>query len=283
MSPESIEVRPLAGAVGAEIGGVDLRDLSDDAFARVREALLTHGAVFFRDQTFDPDAQIAFARRFGEPEVHPIVEGMDGRPEMLRVHKPAGASASFGVGWHTDNSFFERPSLGSVLYGETIPPVGGDTLYASMEAAYQALSPRMQSFLGDLRAVHSASRAYDPDGVGREKYEGKAPLRYRYSEAVHEEVEHPVVRTHVDTGARSIYVNPMFTQRICDLAESESHAILEMLYQHCARPDFQCRFRWTPGAVALWDNRQVWHYAMDDYREHERVMYRVTIAGERPV
>jgi taurine dioxygenase len=251
--------------------------------AGIRRALVDHGAIFFRDQKLTPEAQLAFARRFGEPEVHPIVEGTDGLPEVIRVWKPAGQSASFGVGWHSDNSFFEKPSLGAVLYGETVPPYGGDTIWASTERAWEALSETMQRMLLGLRAVHSARRAYDPAATGAAKYEGTGPLRYRYSEAVTAEVEHPLVRTHPESGRRAIYVNPMFTQSVVGLTAAESDALLGFLYAHCARPDFTCRFRWTPGAVAMWDNRSTWHYAMDDYREFERVMQRVTIAGDRPV
>ncbi len=282
MAEPVLEVHPLTGAIGAEISGVDLAQLDDEAFTRIHRAFLDHGAIFFRDQKLDPSAQLAFARRFGEPEIHPIVEGTAEHPEVLRVVKPAGQPASFGVGWHSDNSFFEEPSLGSVVFGEVVPPTGGDTLFASMERAWESLSPPLQEMLDGLSAIHSAKRAYDPDVTGREKYEGKATLRYRYSDAVLAEVAHPVVRTHPETGRRCLYVNPMFTQRIEGLGTAESDAILEFLYRHCASPDFQCRFRWRPGSVAVWDNRCVWHYAMNDYQAHERVIVRVTIAGDRP-
>jgi len=284
MDAAQVDVRPVAGALGAEVHGVDLSaELTAPVLARIHRAFLDHGVLFFRDQKLEPRAQVAFARRFGEPEVHPIVAGTEGLPEQVRVWKPAGQSASFGVGWHSDNSFFERPSLGSVLYGVTIPPWGGDTLFASTERAWATLSPPMQALLQGLRAVHSASRAYDPRSVGEAKYRGEAPISYRYSDAIHAEVEHPVVRTHPETGRPSLYVNPMFTQRIVGLAPAESEAILAFLYAHCARPDFTCRFRWAPGSLAMWDNRCVWHYAMDDYQPFERVMHRVTVAGDVPV
>jgi taurine dioxygenase len=283
MEQAPLEIRPMAGALGAEIHGPELsRPLDDATFQKIHRALLDYGAIFFRDQKLTPAAQVDFARRFGRPEVHPIVEGTEAFPELVRVWKPAGQSASFGVGWHSDNSFFEEPSLGSVLYGVTIPPYGGDTIYASMEKAYEALSERMKALLEGLEAVHSASRAYDPAVTGEAKYKGEGPLRYRWSDAVTKEVEHPVIRTHPETGRRAVYVNPMFTQRIVGLPEAESSALLRFLYEHGARPDFTCRFRWSEGAVAVWDNRSVWHYAMDDYRPFERVMHRVTIAGDRP-
>ena len=173
----------------------------------------------FADQSLAPRQQIAFARRFGEPEVHPIVNGSEEHPELVRVWKPAGESASFGTGWHTDNSFFPCPSLGSVLYGIVIPPYGGDTLFASMERAYDALSDGMKRLLEALVGVHSASRAYDPANVGEAKYRGEAPMSYRWSESIRDEVLHPVIRTHPDTGRKSVYVNPMFTLRIRGLAQ----------------------------------------------------------------
>ncbi len=284
MRDSHIEGRPVSGALGAEIRGVDLaKPLEPAIFAEIHRAFLDHAVVFFRDQELPPAAQIEFARRFGEPDVHPIVNAMDGFPELVRVLKPAGESASFGVGWHSDNSFFACPSLGSMLYSLTVPPYGGDTLFASMERAYDALSDAMKRMLEGLVAVHSASRAYDPALTGEEKYRGEAAISYRYSEVIQAEVEHPVVRTHPETGRRSIYVNQMFTQRIVGLRSAESVALLEFLYAHGARPGFTCRFRWESGSLALWDNRCVQHYALDDYREFERVMHRVTISGDKPV
>ncbi len=283
MDAPALQVHPVSGALGAEISGVDLAKPLDDAtFEAIHRAFLEHGAIFFRDQELRPDAQLEFARRFGELDVHPIVDGLEDHPELVRVFKPAGASASFGVGWHSDNSFFDEPSLGSVLYGVTIPPYGGDTLYASMERAYDALSPTLREMLAPLRAVHSAAKAYDPAVTGSSKYEGEGPITYRMSEAVYQTAEHPVVRTHPETGRPSLYVNAMFTDHIVGLERAESDALLGFLYEHCTRPDFSCRFRWSPGSVAVWDNRCVQHYAMDDYREFDRLMYRVTVRGDRP-
>lgn len=283
MSTARMDVRPLATHIGAEVVGADLgKDLDDRTFAAVHEALLEHHVLVVRDQQLDHVAQIALARRFGELDVHPIAVGMDAHQEMIRVHKPAGERAFFGTSWHTDNTFFTRPTAVTLLYGVTIPPVGGDTLFASTEAAWAALSPTMQSILRDLRAVHSASRAYDPATTGTAKYEGKAAIRYRYSDSIYEEVEHPVVRTHPETGRPGLFVNPMFTQRIAGLAENESRAILEMLYAHCVRPEFTCRVRWAPGTLTIWDNRCTQHYALDDYPDHERLMFRVTVTGEEP-
>jgi taurine dioxygenase len=279
----ALEIRPLSGSLGAEIDGVDLdRPLTPEALAAVRAALLEYAVVFFRDQRLSAESQIAFARHFGELDVHPIVVGLPEHPELLRVRKPAGEPASFGTGWHTDNTFFEAPSLGTVLYATTVPPYGGDTLFASMTRAYEALSDRMQQLLSGLSAVHSAKRAYDPAVTGDAKYRGEAAMQYRHSDAIDREVLHPVVRTHPETGRPGLFVNPMFTQRIEGLYAAESDALLRFLYAHATRPEFTCRFRWKEGSVAFWDNRCVQHYAMDDYHAFEREMWRVTIAGDRP-
>jgi taurine dioxygenase len=280
----ALEARPLAGALGAEISGMDLsKPLDSGVFDEIHAALLRHGVVFFRDQRLTREAQLDFARRFGEPDVHPIANGMEEYPELIRVLKPAGEAAFFGTSWHSDNSFLEKPSALTILYGERVPPVGGDTLFASMEKAHDALSEPMRVFLRPLVAVHSAARAYDPRTTGEAKYRGETAITYTFSDSIYEEVEHPVVRTHPETGRRSLYVNPMFTQRIVGLAPHESEALLAMLHAHATRPDFTCRFRWESGSVAVWDNRCVQHYAIDDYRDFERVMYRVTIQGTRPV
>ena len=283
MRERRIEVQPMAGALGAELAGVDVSaPLDGAAVAEIRDALLRRGVVVLRDQKLSREAQLRFARQLGEPEVHPIANGMAEHPEIIRVLKPAGERAFFGTSWHTDNSFFETPTSFTILYGETIPAVGGDTLFASMEKAYESLSPPIQRLLEPLRAVHSASRAYDPRVTGDAKYRGDAPITYTYSDAIYDEVEHPVVRTHPETGRRSLYVNPMFTLRIAGLAAHESRALLEMLHAHAVRPEFCCRLRWAPGSLAIWDNRSVQHYAIDDYADFERVMYRVTLAGTRP-
>jgi taurine dioxygenase len=278
-----IQVEPISGALGAEVSGIDLgHPLPGQSVAAIRAALLEHAVLFFRDQTLTPEAQIALARHFGELDVHPIVEGLPEHPEIVRVRKPAGESASFGTGWHTDNTFFEAPSLGTILYGLAIPPYGGDTLFASMTRAYDALSDGMKEMLDGLVAVHSAARAYDPAVTGEAKYRGDAPIRYRHSDAIGKEVRHPVVRTHPETGRKGLFVNPMFTLRIDGLHGAESDALLGFLQSHATRPELTCRFRWRPNSLAFWDNRCVQHYAMDDYHEFERVMLRVTISGDRP-
>ena len=279
----SFETRPYAGALGAEIRGIDLSKPLDLA---EREALLgafhRYGVLCIRDQTLTHAEQIAFARLFGEPDIHPIAKGMEDYPEVIRVLKPKGEQAFFGTSWHTDNSFFEKPSAVTVLYGKKVPPVGGDTMFASMERAWERLSAPVRDMLAPLRAVHSASTAFDPKTTGDAKYRGETAIEYVYSDAIYEEVEHPILRTHPVTGRKSLYVNEMFTQRITGLSEPESKALLTMLYDVSTRPENTCRVRWEDGTVVVWDNRWLQHYAIDDYPDFERLMYRVTITGDRP-
>ena len=292
MSPEQpvhssaqakVKVRPISGHLGAEIEGVDLAKLDDETFAAVHRVFLDHAVIVFRDQQLTYEDQISFGRRFGELDVHPIAIGMEEHPEIIRVLKPAGERASFGTSWHSDNTFFEKPSMASILYGVTLPPYGGDTLWSSMERAYEALSPGMKKILEGLIAVHSASSAYDPKVTGEAKYRGEAAINYRHSDVIDQEVEHPVTRTHPETGRKSIFVNAMFTQRIVGLSQREGDAILHFLYEHATRPEFTCRLRWQPGTIVVWDNRCTQHYALDDYESFERLMYRLSVQGDRPV
>ncbi len=285
-----VRVAPIAGALGAELSGIDLSrvgqsgsDTDADAnFKIIHDALMNYGVIFFRNQTLTRVAQLAFAKRFGRPEIHPIANGMQEYPEVIRVLKPAGEDAYFGTSWHTDNSFFEEPSSVTMLYGDRVPPVGGDTVWASMETAYEHLSDSMKSKLENLDAVHSAREAYDPRTTGDDRYTGKAAISYTFSESIYEEVVHPVIRVHPETGRKSIYVNPMFTQQIVGLNPAESDSLLNTLYAHSTRLEFTCRYRWQKGSVAIWDNRCVQHYAIDDYPDFDRIMYRVTICGDRP-
>lgn len=276
-------LRRLSGALGAEIQGLDLaRPLSGEDQEALLDAFHRHGVLCIRDQKLTHDSHIALANLFGTPDVHPIARGMEAHPEIIEVRKPAGEHAFFGTSWHTDNSFFERPSSVTVLYGVEVPPVGGDTVYASMERAWELLSDPLKQFLLPLRAIHTAREAYDPKTTGTAKYDGGAAIQYVFTDAIYDEVEHPVVRTHPVTGRKSLYVNPMFTDRIVGLSKPESDGLLAMLHDVSTRPELTCRVRWEPGTVTIWDNRWLQHYAIDDYTEYDRLMYRITITGERP-
>lgn len=277
----ALSIHPLTGACGAVLSGAQLNRLSDSDFTFIHDALMRFGVVFFHDQELSWDEQIAFGKRFGPLEVHPIVDGMQEHPELTKVLKPAGQSASFGTGWHSDNSFQTSPSMGSILYGKIIPPFGGDTLFANQILAYERLPEEIKQKIDGLHAVHSASEAYTVEGT-KEKFEKKTAITYTWDDSIMEEVVHPVVRTHPVTGQKALFVNSMFTLRIAEMAETDSRALLDFLLSHATKPEFCCRFRWQENALAIWDNRSVQHYAVDDYQDYERLMYRVTIEGDRP-
>jgi taurine dioxygenase len=282
MTAPALDIRPLAGAMGAEILGADLSEIDDALFAVIQKAFYEFGAIVIRDQVLTHEEHKRFAARFGKLEVHPIVEGLEGHPEIIKIHKAKGDPATFGVGWHSDNSFTERPSLGSILYAEKIPPYGGDTLFANQHLAYEQLSGGMRRMLDGLNAVHSAKYAYTAPTT-REKYEGKTTMAYRHSDAIEKEVLHPVVRTHPVTRRKALYVNPMFTVGIEDMSDEESRPLLDFLFRHTVREDFQCRVRWQPGSVVMWDNRWIQHCALDDCQGFERIHYRITVEGEKPI
>jgi taurine dioxygenase len=274
----AITVRPLAPYLGAEIDGVDLsQPLTNEQFNDIHAAFLKHHVIFFRDQTLTPDQQLAFARRWGRLSIHPYVKPMAGYPEMLEIIKEPSETINFGGGWHSDMSFLETPVMGSILYAIEVPDVGGDTLFSSQYGAWEALSPGLRFTLEGLRAVHSAAEEYGPRGPSARK---RASMD---SEVVGEDVpeyEHPVVRTHPETGRKGLYVNPAFTMRFAGWTRKESRSLLDYLFEISRREVYTCRFRWRPGSVAMWDNRCVWHYALNDYHGHRRHMRRVTIEGD---
>ena len=274
----TIEVAPVAGALGAEITGVDLaRDLTDEAVREIRRAWLDHLVVFFRDQDLDPDQFLAFARRIGEPVEYPFVPGIEGYPEIIAVTKLPHETTNFGGIWHSDTVYLERPPMGTMLIAREVPPSGGDTMFASMHAAYDALSPELQRVLGGLRAVNSSALAAVSktredrirDGGGDDTTEYVA--------------EHPVIRTHPETGRKGIYVNVAHTARFAGMTEEESRPLLQYLFEHSVRPEFTCRFRWQVGSIALWDNRGAMHNPINDYHGYARRMHRITLAGDLPV
>jgi len=270
----TIRARRVAGAIGAEIEGVALHpDMPDAAVAEIRRLWLEHAVVFFRDQDLSPPAFAAVARRFGEVVHYPFLKGLEEAPEVIPVVKLEHETVNFGGLWHTDTSYLEVPPMATMLIAREVPAFGGDTLFASGYAAYEALSDGMKRLLDPLRAVNASSKA--------EK------TRTREDRAAHEprkvlEAEHPVVRTHPETRRKSLYVNGGHTLRFAGMTEAESTPILEYLFQQQVRPEFTCRFHWRAGSVALWDNRCALHNPINDYHGHRRVMHRVTLAGDRP-
>jgi taurine dioxygenase len=274
-----LTVRRLSGAVGAEIGGISLSpDLPDSTIAQLRGIWLEHGVVFFRDQQhLDPRALAAFARRFGAVVEYPFVKGLAEAPEVIPVVKLESETVNFGGLWHSDTAYLDRPPMATMLIAREVPPFGGDTLFASGYAAYETLSPGMRRMLDPLRAVNSSAKAdVTKTREDRLKDTARADAKQVY------EVEHPVVRTHPETGRRALYVNGGHTLRFADMTVAESTPLLDFLYAHQVRPEFTCRFAWTPGSLAFWDNRCVLHNPVNDYHGFRRVMHRVTLAGDRP-
>jgi taurine dioxygenase len=272
---QSLKIRRVAGALGAEISGVDLAaDLPDAAIAEIRAALVEHQVIFFRDQALTPARQVAFGARFGPLNIHPYVAGMPGQPEVMEVIKEPHERINFGGGWHSDMTFLERPAIGSILYAVETPQFGGDTLFASQAAAFEALSPGLQRTLEGLNAVHSAAREYSPQGHSARK---RSSMAIAEADGLVGEHVHPMVLVHPETGRKALYVNPAFTMRIEGWKTKESKALLDYLFEHSRYEAFTVRFNWAPGSVAFWDNRSVWHFALNDYAGQRRHMRRVTV------
>ncbi|MDG2003373.1 MAG: TauD/TfdA family dioxygenase [Novosphingobium sp.] len=270
---QKFAVSPMTPRIGALIEDIDLREeLSDEAIAEIRQALLTYKVIFFRDQDISQEQHIAFARRFGELEVHPISEdkGQE-HPEVLHLMTRTDGSTSGADLWHSDVTWRAEPSLGSVLRGRAIPDVGGDTLWSDQVAAYEGLTSAMKEWICSLTAIHDGSGFAKHLGIPEEEWLKRFPLQ-----------EHPVVRTHPETGEQALYVNCSFTRSIKGLSQKESDWLLEHLYSQAAIPEYQVRFRWQENSIAFWDNRSCQHYAVADYAPAMRHVERVTIAGEKP-
>ena len=286
MAYETIQVTPIGGSIGAEIAGVDLaRPLSNRQAQEVHDAFLEHSVVFFRDQRLDPEQQKRAARLFGEPVAIPFVKSLDGHPEIIDIVKEAedAGKYNFGGSWHTDTTFLETPALGSLLYALQVPSRGGDTLFADQYAAYETLSDGMRRLLDGLTAVHSGSRSYGSQSKFQGGKNQSVSMTIDANANGDRLVEHPVVRTHPETGRKCLFVNPNYTLRLKDMTEAESKPLLDFLYAHAIRDEFICRFRWQAGSVAVWDNRCTMHRAVNDYDGARRHVRRVTLQGDRPV
>lgn len=271
-----MEIRPISGALGAEIVGVDFAaGVDNETFDRIRETFLDCGVIVIRDQVLTPGQHLAAARRFGGINVNRFFTPVDGHPEVAEVRKEAHQKRNIGSKWHTDHSYDDVPALGSMIYAIEIPPAGGDTLFANMSLAYETLSDGMKEMLSKLEAVHSSRHVFGPG------YKASPDVsdRFRNAEQAVQDAVHPVVIRHPDTGRKSLYVNPTFTVRFNGWTEEESRPLLDYLYAHAAKPEFSCRVRWREGSLGLWDNRTTWHLALNDYPGHRRLMHRVTIEG----
>ncbi len=272
-----VRVVPLTPTVGAEIHGIDLSQALPEAHVHtVRSALLEHAVVFFRDQEMTPEQHMAFARQFGELSRAPFGPMHPDYPVMMVLdqNNPKGAG---GDRWHTDNTFMETPPMGSILRAVQLPSSGGDTCFASMYAAYEALSEPMKRFLEGLRAEHDLTQMLSLT-IRRGKNGGAELAKMQRDWPP---MEHPVIRTHPESGRKALFVNGNFTTRIVGLTVTESDALLRLLLEHVSSPAFQCRFHWEPGSVAFWDNRAALHYAVPDYSDR-RLMHRVTLEGDQP-
>jgi len=270
---QSISISPIAGALGAEIGNIDLsQPLTDKLTSAIRQALLDHLVIFFRDQDITPEQHTAFARRFGELQTYPMISGLVGFPEIVPVIKLANETFNFGGLWHSDTTYLEEPPMGAILVARELPPVGGDTLFANMYMAYDSLSEGMKLMLSELVGVSESSKA-DVTRTREDRIKGVATSLT---------AEHPVVRTHPETCRKALFVNYGHTVRFKYMTEAESTPILDFLFRHQTRPEFTCRFRWAPGSITFWDNRATQHNPINDYHGYKRVMHRVTIAGGKP-
>jgi len=278
METNTLDIRQLSGTIGAEILGIDLgADVSDETIAAIRAAWREHLVIFFRDQRLEPGQFLGVARRFGEPVEYPFVKGLDGFPQITPVIKLEHEKVNFGGLWHSDTAYLDKPPMATMLIARETPPRGGDTLFANMYLAYETLSDGLRRLLDGLTAVNSSAKAdVTKTREDRIKDSGKTEVKKEYA------AEHPVVRTHPETGRKALYVNGGHTVRFSDMSAEESAPLLDYLFAHMVRPEFTCRFRWEPGSIALWDNRCTQHNPVNDYHGFRRVMHRVTLAGDTP-
>ncbi|ALI07167.1 MULTISPECIES: taurine dioxygenase [Pseudomonas] len=272
-------ITPLSTALGAQIEGIDIRQpLSLADRDTLEQALLEHQVLFFRDQPIEPPQQARFAGYFGDLHIHPIYPNVPEQPEVL-VLDTAVTDVRDNAVWHTDVTFLPTPALGAVLSAKLLPAVGGDTLWASGIAAYEALSTPLKRLLEGLTATHDFTRSFPLERFGNT---AEDLARWEEARRKNPPLSHPVIRTHPVSGRRSLFVNEGFTTRINELSESESEAILKLLFAHATRPEFTLRWRWQVNDVAFWDNRVTQHFAVDDYRPARRVMHRATVLGDVP-
>jgi len=273
-------VSPIAPSLGAEIDGVDLsQELGDEVIAEIRRALLENLVIFFHGQAFSPEQHLAFARRFGTLGLHDQVKGMDEYPEIIEVRKEPGDERNFGGAWHGDVTYLEEPPLGSILYAKEVPDVGGDTLWANQYLAYETLSPGMRALLDGLTMIHTPAKIY---GLYSQDWSRDSSVKSAPNATAEYETEHPLIRTHPETGRKCLYVSGLFTPRFKDMTEEESKPLIDFLMRQATLEPFTCRYRWKKGGVAFWDNRCTLHYALNDYSGQRRVMHRVTVNGDRP-
>ena len=270
----TVQIQEATGC-GAVIGGLFLPEASHQQIDMVRETVFRRGVAFLHDQAMTPEQHIAFAERLGPIVVNRYFPPSERYPQIAKVEKSETQTTNIGGGWHTDHSYDVAPAMGSVLLAIETPPSGGDTLFADMYAAYEALSDEMKEKLSGLRALHASEHIYGADSVYAKTDQAIIAGHTDNPEAVH-----PVVITHPGSGRRALYVNPAFTLKFEGWSREDSLPVLMELYAHAVQPQFVHRFSWRPGSMAIWDNRATWHFAMNDYQGHHRLMHRITLAGE---
>jgi len=279
--PERITVTPVAGALGAEIAGVDLTEsIDEETFGAIHQALLDHLVIFFRDQPMTPEQHIAFGERFGTLHVHPYIPNLEGYPQVIKLESAdtgPGEMAYQSNTWHTDLTYEANPPMASILRGIEIPEAGGDTMWNNLYAAYEGLSAPLRKMADGLTAIHNIVTSMPADFMDQ----SWAPKQLERLQQITPAVEHPVVRTHPETGRKCLFVNRNFTSHIVGVHRTESDALLAMLYAHMEQPEYVVRFKWRQNSLAMWDNRCTQHYALIDYRS-KRIMNRVTVCGDRP-
>ncbi|MEC7139659.1 MAG: TauD/TfdA family dioxygenase [Pseudomonadota bacterium] len=270
-----ITIQPQ-GAIGAEIHDVDLNDLSEATLVELRIAYAQYGVLFFRDQQLTPEAHIELAQHWGKININRFFTPVENYPQIAEVRKEPDQKYNVGGGWHTDHSYDQIPALGSLLYAKEVPSHGGDTLFAGCGVAFDNLSEGMKDTLRSLRAVHSSRHVF---GESASVPNDMSDMFGNADQATQDAV-HPVVIRHPLSGREILYVNPGFTTHIEGWTVQESAPLLQFLYGHIARPEHTCRFHWQPGALAFWDNRATWHFAVNDYHGERRLMHRITVEGE---
>lgn len=282
-----IGVEPLAGALGAEISGVDLANLDDETFTEISRAFAEYLVLCFHEQELTPADQSAFTSRFGPLTRHPLIKTLDDYPYVAPLVRDADADGmNFGGVWHADTTFIESPPLGTTLYAVDIPAYGGDTLFSNLYLAYESLSPGMQALCDRLILIHSAAGAYDPDRGAADPNKSlinQKGMQYTITEDPKKEMEHPLVCTHPDTGRKLLWVPGAYAIRFKDMSEEDSKPLLEYLHQIPTKPEFTCRVRYRNGTLCMWDNRCTQHFAVNDYPGTRRVMHRIQVGGTPPV
>jgi taurine dioxygenase len=282
-----MKIRKIAGALGAELAGINLsQGLSSSNAQAIRQALLDHQVIFLRDQDLTPVQFLAFAQSMGEPIEYPFVKGLEGFPYIIEVKKLEHEKVNFGGIWHSDTTYLDVPPMGSMLLSREVPPYGGDTMFANQYMAYETLSATMKGLLAELKGISSSAKAdVSKTREDRIKSDGKEVHADGSKSAApkHYQAAHPIIRTHPETGRKSLYVNVAHTAGIEGLSDEESAPILNFLFAHQVKPEFTCRFAWEPNAIAFWDNRCALHNPINDYHGFRRVMQRITLKGTKPV